>query len=98
MKTSDDVIHFLKDTSKINNIIPLDIYVGDDFEKFTKGSKLTKYLKKGEERVYGCGDYNFDIAFENGYYYTPFSLHNSLFFEHKSETAMAKNAIFEAKT
>ena len=86
VKTSKDVLYFFKDNRNINNMIPYDIYTSSDFERFTKGSNLTNYISYGEERTYDCKKYNFDIVYEGGYYYAPFSLLNSLFFEFGNET------------
>ena len=86
VKTSKDVLYFFKDKRNVNNLIPYDVYTANDFERFTKGSPLTQYLTYGEERTYDCKKYNFDIVYEKGYYYAPFSLLNSLFFEFGNET------------
>lgn len=86
--SSKDVLYFFKDSGVINNIIPTDSYVATNFERFTKGNKTTKFISRGKERVYDCGKYSFDIVYEKGEYYAPFSLLNSLFFEHKNETSI----------
>ena len=85
---SSDVLYFFKDSRRINNVIPLDIYVPDNFERFVKGSPKTRYVRNGKERVYECGKYSFDIVYEKGDYYAPFSLLTSLFFEYGNETAI----------
>jgi len=86
--TAPDVLYFFKDNKVLNDLIPLDIYVPRDFERFSKGSPKTHYVKKGQERVYDCKKYNFDIVYENDAYYAPFSLLNSLFFEYGNETCI----------
>ncbi|MBQ8142102.1 MAG: hypothetical protein IJ194_02965 [Bacilli bacterium] len=86
--TSGDILYFFKDNNNMNNFIPLDIYTSTNFERFTKGSKKTRYISTGKERVYDCKKYDFDIVYENGEYYAPFSLLNALFFEFKNETSI----------
>ena len=86
--TSKDVMYFFNEKKCVNYMLPYDIYRANDFERFTKGSPLSHYLSYGKERTYDCKKYNFDIVYEKGKYYAPFSLLNSLFFEFGNETVI----------
>lgn len=84
--TSDDVNYFFYKSRRINNDIPLDLYVPSKFEKVTKGSSLTKQVTSGRERVYFCKNYGFDIVHEKEKFFAPFSLLNAIFFEYLNES------------
>lgn len=86
--SSSDVLFFFKDKRDMNNIVPYDIYRSKNHERFIKGSPLSHFISPGKERVYNCKKYNFDIVYEKGVYYAPFSLLNSLFFEGGNETVV----------
>ena len=86
--TSKDVLYFYKDKRNVNNLVPYDVYYAKNFERFVKGSELSRFISQGRERTYNCKKYNFDIVYENGVYYAPFSLLNSLFFEFGNETVI----------
>ena len=78
--TSSDCMYLFYKKRKINNNIPFDVYRWDNSLNFVKDSPKTKFLKEGTSRVYDCKKYNFDIVYENGKYYAPFSLLTYIFF------------------
>ena len=86
--TSANVNEFFRKARRTNNGIPFDMYRKKGFDKFTKESTKTKYLVPGQSRVYDCKKYNFDIVYEDGKYYAPFTLLSYLFYGYINTTFM----------
>lgn len=84
--TSKEVINLFTENNRTNNKIPLDLFALSDKENFAKESTKTRYINPGEERVYDCKKYNFDIVYEDGKYYAPFTLLSYIFYGFKNTT------------
>ena len=52
--TSKDVLYFYKDKRNVNNLVPYDVYYAKNFERFVKGSELSRFISQGRERTYNC--------------------------------------------
>ncbi|MBQ9266356.1 MAG: hypothetical protein IJ186_04785 [Bacilli bacterium] len=78
--TSSDVNLMALAIRTTNNGIPNDMYKKSETLNFVRESSKTKYIDSGHERIYDCKKYNFDIVFEDGKYYAPFSLLSYIFY------------------
>ena len=85
---SKDAPSFYKDSRCTNNGVPLDIYRSNETKSFVNESEKTEIFIEGKERTYDLKKYNFDVVYENNYYYAPFSLLNTLFLEPINDTCI----------
>ena len=86
--TSKDVDLITLSGRAINNGIPNDMYRRKEFPSFVRESTKTRYIDRGHERVYNLKKYNFDLVYQDGKYYGPFSVLSYLFYSYLNVTYM----------
>lgn len=84
--TSSDANLFAMARRTVNNGIPNDMYKRKETYGFVRDSAKTKYIDAGHQRTYDCKKYGFDIVYEKGTYFAPFTLLSYLFFGYINTT------------